>query len=162
MNSFATYVIINGYALEVSKLGIAAVETSGAPYLPVYKLGPLRILVVLIGVALAFIFTVFPYPILSKDILQRDVSRQFHLLSNMFVLTQARLGIAVSWGKRDAAMIQKSLRKVSIRIIGLQALCQINLINTGFELNLYHRFPKEIYGEILQSTQRYGPPIPLR
>jgi hypothetical protein len=114
----------------------------------------LRILVVLIGVALAFIFTVFPYPVLSKDILRRDVSRQFHLLSDMFVLTQARLGIAVSWGKKDPAMIQKTLRKVSIRIIGLQNLCQMNLINTGYELNLYHRFPKEIYAQILLATQR--------
>jgi hypothetical protein len=76
----------------------------------------------------------------------------------MFVLTQARLGIAVSWGKKDPQMIQKALRKVSIRIIGLQNLCQLNLINTGYELNLYHRFPKEIYAQILLATQRYRNP----
>ena len=119
----------------------------------------MRILVVLIGVALAFIFAVFPYPTLSKDILRRDVSRQFHLLSDMFVLTQARLGIAVSWGNKDPAVIQRALRRVSIRIIGLQNLCQMNLINTGYELNIYHRFPKEIYAQILQATQRYRSPF---
>lgn len=73
----------------------------------------------------------------------------------MFVLTQARLGIEASWATKDVGMICRMLRKVSTRIIGLHALCQRNLLNTSFEVNLHYRFPKEIYSEILQSTQRY-------
>ena len=153
--------LIIGYSLEVSKLGVATAQVTGQAYLPVYKLAPFRILVVLIGVVLAFIFTVFPYPILSKDILRRDVSKQFHLLSDMFALTQARLGIAAAWEKKDVGMLTRALQKVSIRIIALQALCQANLINTSFEINLHYRFPKEIYGEILSSMQRLNSQLSL-
>lgn len=97
-----------GYALEVNrfsclidyqvaKIGIEAEEKSGQAFLPVYKLAPLRILVTIIGVFLAFLFTLIPIPITAKDILRRDMGCQFRLLTTIYGLTQERLSNAINF-----------------------------------------------------------------
>ena len=125
------------------------------PYLPVYKLGPFRILVTFIGVVLAFIFTVFPYPVTSRDLLRQDVAQQFHLLSKMYSLTQARLNAAVCSNTRAIQHLRKSMGEVSLKCIGVQARSSDNLMYASWEPNLRYRFPKGIYSELLSSLQRY-------
>jgi len=144
LNSLTTFLIVVGYALEVSKIGIAASEETGLPYFPVYKMAPLRILVTFIGVILAFIFTMVPFPITSKEVLRQDIARQFQLLSTMYSITQNRLSTGMDPDPDRS-------RKVSMQSIALQARCRENLSYTRWEQ--FHRFPKNIYIDILDLTQ---------
>jgi hypothetical protein len=131
---------------------------SGQPYLPTYKLAPYRILVTFIGVILAFIFTIFPYPVTSRDILRQDIARQFHLLSNMYSLTQTRMqGSMKSSSGNDLKGLRKAMEKVGYKCIAVQARCMENLAYTSWEPDLHVKFPKKTYAELLDCMQRYIP-----
>jgi len=154
LSSFTTYLLIIGYALEVGKIGVNSIEQSGQQYLPVYQLAPYRILVTFIGVVLAFIFTIFPFPVTSGDILRQDTARQFHLFSSLYSLTRSRMGVVVvSDGTRESAILKKMLGKVGEGCIVIQGRCMENLMYTKWEPNLRHRFPAETYEKLLTAMQ---------
>lgn len=125
------------------------------PFLPVYKLGPFRILVTFIGVALAFIFTIFPFPVTSRDLLRQDVAQQFHLLSKMYSQTQARLNTAGCSNNAAIQRLTRSMGKVSLKCIAVQGRSSDNLMYASWEPNFRYRFPHDIYSELLSSLQRY-------
>src|SRR5436190_22726679 len=107
----------------------------GQSFFPVYELAPFRILVTLIGVLLAFIFTIFPFPITSRDILRQDIAHQFHLLSNMYSLTQARMSVVVlSDGTKESQVLRKFMGKEGFKCIALQARCMEKLAYSSWEL----------------------------
>lgn len=140
----------------MSQIGLASIESTGQQYFPVYELAPFRILVTLIGVFLAFIFTIFPFPVTSKDILRQDVARQFHLLSNMYSLTKARSSVIVlSDGANESQLLRKFMGKVAFQCIAVQVRCMENLSYSSWEPNLSYRFPKETYSELLSSMRRF-------
>jgi Aluminium activated malate transporter len=158
--------LIIGYALEVivitssanrqvTKIGVASVEQTGQTFFPVYKLAPFRILVTIIGVFLAFIFTIFPYPITSRDILRQDISREFQLLAKFYVLTQAQIQvIARSDGTKESQALKKLVWKEAFKCLAVQARCNENLAYTSWEPSLKYRFPKETYAALMSSLQR--------
>ena len=113
-------------------------------------------MVTLIGVVLAFIFTIFPFPITSRDILRQDVAHQFHLLSNVYSLTQARIGVLVlSDGVNESRVLRKHLGKQGYKCIAVQARCMENLLYTSWEPNLQYKFPKKTYADLLSSMERF-------
>jgi len=121
----------------------------------VYELAAFRILVTEIGVLLAFIFTVFPSPLTSRDVLRCDVARQFHLLSRLFALTRARQGLKVpSGGAADSRRLNKLIQKEFLNCIALAGRCAENLEFTSWEPSLKDRFPKEVYADLLAATNR--------
>jgi hypothetical protein len=112
-------------------------------------------LVTLLGVLLAFFFTIFPFPVTSRSILRQDVARQFHLLSNIYSFTQTRLGLAVtSEGSADSSGLRDLMGKAAFRSIALQGRCRENLGYTAWEPSFQTRFPTETYSELLDSMQR--------
>jgi hypothetical protein len=160
LSSFTTFLLIIGYALEVSKIGLATIESIGQKYLPIYELAPFRILVTEIGVFLAFIFTVFPFPITSRDVLRRDVARQFHLLSNLYSLTRTKIGMKVDTaGEASSTRLEKLMEKEFFKIIALSGVCAQNLAFTSWEPSLKYKFPKEVYADLLKSVNAYRPPL---
>ena len=110
-------------------------------------------LVTLIGVILAFIFTIFPYPVTSRDILRQDCARQFHLLSNMYSLTQTRMRGAMNADgaqkTNDSLALRRVLGKVGFKCIAVQTRCLENLAYTSWEPDLHTKFPKKTYTELL-------------
>jgi len=121
-------------------------------------------LVTLIGVILAFIFTIFPYPVTSRDILRQDCARQFHLLSNMYSLTQTRMRGAMNADgaqkTNDSLALRRVLGKVGFKCIAVQTRCLENLAYTSWEPDLHTKFPKKTYTELLGCMQR-SLPLPL-
>jgi hypothetical protein len=65
--SVVTATMIVGYELQVRKIGVtAATATTGQPAYPIYELGPYRLATVAGGLAVAFFWTMFPYPITER------------------------------------------------------------------------------------------------
>ena len=61
--SLVTAVVIIGYELQVKKIGVAASTKNGQPAYPTYVLAPYRLATVVGGLLVAFIWTIFPYPV---------------------------------------------------------------------------------------------------
>lgn len=117
-------------------------------------------MVTLIGVILAFIFTIFPFPITSRDILRQDVAHQFHLLSNMYSISQTRMSLVVhSDGTKESQVLRKQLGKQGFKCIAVQTRCTENLMYSSWEPNILYQFPKKTYADLLSSMERY---LPLR
>ena len=120
-----------------------------------YKLAPLRILVTVIGVVVAFLFTLFPIPVTSKDLLRRDMGHQFQLLATMYSLTQARLNAAVNTDKtKETQILRNVLARTTLQYMGLQARSAQNLLFASWEPDFRYQFPKSVYSNLLNSMQR--------
>lgn len=140
---------------QVAKIGVAAETTTGQTFLPVYKLAPLRILVTFIGVAVAFLFTLFPLPVTAKDLLRQDLAQQFQLLATIFGITHARFSALVHPSKReDPEILRHTLNKVTLQYLGLQTRSTQNLLLTTWEPSFRYQFPRSVYSNLLNSMQR--------
>jgi hypothetical protein len=82
--AIVTQVLIIGYELQVRVLGIQASEASGQPYYPVYLLAPYRFACVAGGSFVAFIWTIFPYPLSDASWLRKDLGVALHLLASYY------------------------------------------------------------------------------
>lgn len=61
--STITMTLILGYELQVRKIGLKLAESNGQAYHPIYVLAPIRLLTVIAGLFVAWVFTIFPYPV---------------------------------------------------------------------------------------------------
>ena len=84
MISQVTVTLIIGYQLQVEKIGRQVAQSNGQVYFPVYILGPVRLATVAGGLLLAFIWTVFPYPITEHSQLRQNLGRSLYLLANYY------------------------------------------------------------------------------
>ena len=124
-----------------------------------YKLAPLRILVTLIGVAVAFVFTLFPVPVTAKDLLRQDLGHQFQLLATIFGITHARYSALVHPNKRaDSGILRHTLNKATLQYLGLQTRSTQNLLLTTWEPSFRYQFPRSVYSNLLNSMQRDNNP----
>jgi hypothetical protein len=68
-----TATLIVGYELEVRKLGKTLAESNGQPAYPIYQLAPYRLATVAGGLAVAFIWTFFPFPISEHSAMRQKL-----------------------------------------------------------------------------------------
>ena len=86
VTSYVTMILILSYELQVRKLGIDQSEGTGQPYLPINTLSLFRFIVTLAGVVLAFIFTIFPFPITAQRVLLEKTATAFTALAKSSAL----------------------------------------------------------------------------
>jgi hypothetical protein len=92
MISVVTATMIVGYELQVRKIGItAATSTTGQPAYPIYQLGPYRLATVAGGLAVAFFWTVFPFPITEHSALRQKLGASLYLSANMYSIVSSSL-----------------------------------------------------------------------
>lgn len=116
-----TQVLIVGYELQVEKIGVIASEMSGQPWYPIYQLAPYRLACVAGGSLVAFIWTVFPYPISDRSWLRRDLGSTLYLLANYHAVVHSTINVRIHGIEGD--MERKSspgrkLEKVRYKILG--------------------------------------------
>lgn len=79
-----TNTLIIGYELQVKKIGVTVSETNGQAYYPIYELAPYRLATVAAGLFVAWIWTIFPYPISEHSELRRNLGSSLYLLANYY------------------------------------------------------------------------------
>ncbi|KAL9096819.1 MAG: hypothetical protein Q9165_000783 [Trypethelium subeluteriae] len=82
--SIVTLTLILGYELQVAKVGVKFSTSNGQPYYPTYELAPYRLATVVAGLFVAFIWTIFPYPITEHSQLRRHLGSSLYLLANLY------------------------------------------------------------------------------
>jgi hypothetical protein len=161
--SCVTATMIVGYELQVRKLGVtAATATTGQPAYPIYELGPYRLATVAGGLAVAFFWTIFPYPITEHSALRQKLGGALYLTANFYsimheqVLGRIRGDVGDEENDKESPgyLLMKSRNKVFAKqMLTIQGL----KMHAGFvkwEFPLGGKFPREDYEKILGYVQK--------
>jgi len=159
--SVVTAVMIVGYELQVRKLGLAVSQKSGQPAYPIYELGPYRLATVVGGLAVAFFWTFFPYPITEHSALRQALGGSLYLSANFYSImheqVKARIRGDIGQDENIKSSPGYALVKARNKVFAKQMLTLQGLkMHSEFikwEFPLGGKFPKEEYAKILEYVQ---------
>lgn len=150
--SVVSTVLIIGYELQVQVLGVAASESNGQPAYPTYLLAPYRLATVAGGLFVAWIWTIFPYPVSEGSELRRDLGASLYMLANFSSLVheivQSRVrGVEGDINKKGthAYNLQKARLTVFGKLLLLLNDMRTNSAFSRFQVRVGGKFPKEEY-----------------
>ncbi|OJD30580.1 mfs transporter [Diplodia corticola] len=165
MISVVTLTMIIGYELEVEKVGPAVASSNGQPYYEIYKLGPYRLATVAGGLAVAFIWTFFPYPISEHSELRAKMGASLYLLANYYSIVHETFRCRIRGDEGDPRVktsAGRRMTKARLKVFQKQLMLTTNLRAMAdfqkWEVPIGGKFPREIYETILtciENTNRY-------
>ncbi|KAF2031165.1 hypothetical protein EK21DRAFT_99917 [Setomelanomma holmii] len=152
-----TATMIVGYELQVRKIGTAAAETNGQPAYPIYELGPYRLATVVGGLAVAFFWTIFPFPITEHSALRQKLGGALYLSANLYSIMHEQVMGRIRGDAGDEENDKESpgyaLNKARNKVFAKQMLTLQGLkMHTAFvkwEFPLGGKFPREEYEELI-------------
>lgn len=154
--SIVTCVMVIGYELQVRKLGEQLATSNGQPYYNITELGPYRLACVATGIAVAFIWTYFPYPITEHSALRTKLGGALYLSANMYSIMHETVMARIRGDGGDpedkanpSHQLLKARNKVFAKqMLALQALRQHSAM-VSYEFPLGGKFPKKDYDAII-------------
>ncbi|CAI7659091.1 unnamed protein product [Penicillium glandicola] len=158
--SIITTSMIIGYELQVRRLGEAVATSNGQPFYPIYLLAPYRLAVVAGGIAVAFIWTFFPYPISEHSVLRQSLGASLYLLANYYSIIHETISGRMR-GDEGEYLLKSSagrkLEKARHKVFSKQMLMLAGLRTySGFlrwEVPVGGRFPKKKYDSIILCVE---------
>ncbi|KAE9372370.1 hypothetical protein N431DRAFT_339051 [Stipitochalara longipes BDJ] len=154
--AIVTQILIIGYELQVRKIGIAAASTSGQPFYPIYELAPYRLACVAGGSFVAFIWTIFPYPLTDRSWLRKDLGSTLYLLANYYSIVHSTISARRHGTEGDLSLKSspgRQLEKARHKIFGKLLLLLPSLKQHAdfqvFELSIGGKFPRPTYDAII-------------
>ena len=161
--SVVTAVLIIGYELQEEKLGLRLTESNGQTYYNIYILAPYRLGTVCAGLAVAFFWTYFPYPVTTHTTLRKDLGNTLYLLANYYSCVHTTVNMRLKHGansKRYEAdksspmyKLSKARMKCFGKLIVLLSKLREHSSFTKWEPTFGGRFPREKYDELINSLQ---------
>ena len=162
--SVVTATMIVGYELQVRKIGEQAVTAStGQPVYPIYELGPYRLATVVGGLAVAFFWTVFPYPITEHSALRQKLGGALYLSANLYSIMHEQVmgrirGELAGEEESDKNCPGYKLIKARNKVFAKQMLTIQGLkLHAGFvkwEFPFGGKFPREEYEKIIGYVEK--------
>lgn len=138
---------------QVDQLGIAAeTESSGQPYFPVYLFGPYKLLTVIAGCTIAFIWTVFPYPVTSRSRVRKMLGRSLFVLANFYSSMHTTIEVWIASVQSPPSLAktrQKLFSEEMTLITAMRMFCQFTI----YEPPVGGKFPKSTYDSIISEIQ---------
>ncbi|KAJ5166764.1 uncharacterized protein N7482_005545 [Penicillium canariense] len=158
--SIVTTTMIVGYELQVRKVGEKVATSNGQPYYPIYLLAPYRLATVTGGIAVAFLWTFFPYPISEHSVLRQSLGASLYLLANYYSIIHETLSARMRGDEGDAAFKSsagRKLEKARHKVFSKQML-MLNGLRTyseflKWEVPIGGRFPKKQYDSIIVCVE---------
>ena len=157
-----TAVLIIGYELEVRKIGKAAATSNGPPYYPIYKLGPYRLGTVAGGLAVAFVWVFFPFPISEHSALRQSLGASLYLLSNYYSIVHETVLGRIRGEEGDVEdrsspgyQLAKARNKVFSKQMLLLRGLNTNASFAKWEFPLGGKFPTHEYDTIIHCVSKY-------
>ncbi|KAF1832626.1 hypothetical protein BDW02DRAFT_554317 [Decorospora gaudefroyi] len=160
--SVVTVTMIIGYELQVRKIGEqAATATTGQPAYPIYLLGPYRLATVTGGLAVAFFWTIFPYPITEHSALRQKLGCALYLSANLYSIMHEQVmgrirGELGGDEESDKDSPGYQLVKARNKVFAKQMLTLQGLkMHSGFikwEFPIGGKFPSEDYEKIIDHV----------
>jgi hypothetical protein len=136
----------------VKVLGVQASEANGQPAYPTYLLAPYRLAAVAGGLLVAWIWTIWPYPVSENSELRKDLGASMYMLANFSSLVheiiQSRIkGVEgdISTKGTHAYQLEKSRIQVFTKLLLLLNEMRTNSAFSKFNFSVGGRFPREEY-----------------
>jgi hypothetical protein len=156
-----TQVLIIGYELQVRKIGIVASTRTGQPYYPIYELAPYRLACVAGGSFVAFIWTIFPFPLSDRGWLRRDLGSTLYLLANYYSVVHSTIVARMNDTEGDmdtktspGRQLQKARHKIFSKLMIILPSLKQHADWQKWELTIGGKFPRETYeGIMLRSSK---------
>lgn len=159
--SVVSTVLIVGYELQVQVLGVAVSESNGQPAYPTYLLAPYRLATVAGGLFVAWIWTIFPYPISESSELRKDLGASLYMLANLTSLIHEVVQSRVKGVEGDvrrkgthAYNLEKARTTVFGKLVALLTNMRANSAFSQFQVRVGGKFPKEEYEGLIECVQR--------
>lgn len=160
MLSMVTQVLIVGYELQVRKVGKMVATSNGQPYYPIYLLAPYRLAVVSGGMAVAFIWTFFPYPLTARSQLRKDLGVSLYLLAQFYGCVHTTIRMRLGGEEGDMTdkgspgrRLQKAREGLFTKELVLLAGLRQHSAFTVWEPTFGGKFPRKQYDAIIQGVQ---------
>ncbi|PSK44258.1 hypothetical protein B9Z65_238 [Elsinoe australis] len=154
-----TNTLIIGYEIQAVTLGIPRAAANGQAYYPTYLLAPYRLATVTAGLFLAWIWTIFPFPLAEHSELRRDLGSALYLLANYNSVMDETVRARI---RGDADMsdphspyfqLEKARNKVYAKsTLTLQTL-RMHTRFLKYDVPIGGRFPSETYTKIINRVQ---------
>ena len=159
--SIVTMSMIIGYELQVRKVGEAVATSNGQAYYPIYELAPYRLATVSGGIAVAFIWTFFPYPISEHSVLRQSLGASLYLLANYYSIIHETINARIRGDEGDLTLKSsagRKLEKARHKVFSKQML-MLNGLRTyseflKWEVPIGGRFPKKQYDSIILCVEK--------
>jgi uncharacterized membrane protein YccC len=156
--------MIIGYELQVRKVGQQVASSNGQAYYPIYLLAPYRLAIVAAGIAVAFFWTFFPFPISEHGVLRQSLGASLYLLANYYSIIHESVSARLRGDEGDLALktsAGRRLQKARGKVFSKQML-MLNGLRTSseflkWEVPIGGRFPKKRYQAIISSIEKYSP-----
>ncbi|KAL4754337.1 hypothetical protein BDW72DRAFT_166682 [Aspergillus terricola var. indicus] len=152
--------MIVGYELQARKIGEQNVSANGQTYYPIYLLAPYRLAVVTGGIAVAFFWTFFPYPISEHSILRQNLGSSLYLLANYYSIIHETVTARMRGDEGDSALktpAGRRLLKARNKVFAKQMIMLSSLRTYSeflkWEVPIGGRFPKQQYDRIITCIE---------
>lgn len=129
-------------------------------YYPLYQLAPIRLATVLAGLFVAWIFTIFPYPITEHSRLRKNLGSSFYLLANYYSVAHETLKVRLSGKQGDIASKRSPGRRLDKARHKIYTKCNILLsdlraqsVFVKYDIPVGGKFPAEQYERIVGLLQ---------
>ena len=129
-----------------------ASTSNGQPAYETYLLAPYRLAAVAGGLSVAFIWTIFPYPVSESTELRKDLGASLYLLSNFYSIVHETVRARVTGtdgNARTKGSHAYNLEKARGAVFSKSMLLLNNLATTAefsrFQIRVGGRFPREEY-----------------
>jgi uncharacterized membrane protein YgaE (UPF0421/DUF939 family) len=165
--SIVTTTMIIGYELQVRKVGEAVATSNGQPFYPIYLLAPYRLATVSGGIAVAFFWTFFPYPISEHSVLRQSLGASLYLLANYYSIIHETISGRMRGDEGDYLLKSsagRKLEKARHKVFSKQMLMLAGLRTYSeflrWEVPIGGQFPKKQYDSIILCVEKYVKPVP--
>lgn len=153
-------VLIIGYTLQVAKIGVVISTSNYQAYYPIYELAPYRLACVVGGLTVAFIWTLFPYPISEHSEIRKDIGAGLFSLANFYAIVHETVGSRVRGDEgdpNDKSSPGRRLEKVRLDVYAKQIQLHQNLkVNSGFHtwsISVGGKFPIALYDALIAELE---------
>ncbi|EMC97852.1 hypothetical protein BAUCODRAFT_67516 [Baudoinia panamericana UAMH 10762] len=160
MISQVTMTLILGYELQVRKIGVQVAESNGQAYWPVYILAPVRLATVAGGLFLAWIWTIWPYPVAEYSLVRQNLAKTFYLLANYYSTMHETVRTRLRGCEGDVSdpnspgyKLEKARHKVFGKCNAILSGLRAQAGFVKFDLPIGGRFPREKYQELIGLSQ---------
>ncbi|KAJ5782315.1 hypothetical protein N7457_004089 [Penicillium paradoxum] len=158
--SIVTTTMIISYELQVRRVGEAVATSNGQPFYPIYLLAPYRLAAVTGGIAVAFFWTFFPYPISEHSVLRQSLGASLYLLANYYSIIHETLSgrmrgdgghylLKSAAGRKLEKARHKVFSKQMLMLAGLRTYSEF----LQWEVPVGGRFPTKQYDSIILCVE---------
>lgn len=155
-----TVILIVGYELQVEKIPVAVTLTSSQVLRPIYELAPIRLLTVLAGVGVAFLFTYFPSVVTTRTQLRKEIGSSLYLMGHYYSSSYKTGLLRLRGGEEDlrdknspAALLEKARTRMFAKEIVLLQGMRHQRRFTAWEPSFGGKFPQDTYDRIINHAK---------